>query len=348
MIRVGIIGSGNVAQTQHIPAYRAYKQPVEIVAIAGRDEERTRKVADQFQIQDVYNDVPQMFLNHKLDIVSVCSPNNLHYAHVMQSLNANCHVLCEKPPAINYEQAKEMMLKAKEANRILSYNLCYRQLKEVEILKELIENGEFGKVYHIKASFLRRRGIPGWGQFTNKEIQGGGALMDIGIHVLDLALFLLNYSTVKSVLGNTYDHIGKIGGFGLMGEWNPETFSVEDSCFAQISFKDNCSVSLETSFALNMEPTKIFNLEIYGSKMGAQLQPLKLFTANDKELIDIDHSVHEQLNYQEKNIHCFLDGCFGEKNTVCTSEEGVKLQALIESIYKSAHTKTVINFDRFF
>src|SRR5215203_1883849 len=344
MIRVGIIGSGNVAQTQHIPAYRAYKQPVEIVAIAGRDEERTRKVADQFQIQDVYNDVPQMFLNHKLDIVSVCSPNNLHYTHVMQSLNANCHVLCEKPPAINYEQAKEMMLKAKEANRILSYNLCYRQLKEVEILKELIENGEFGKVYHIKASFLRRRGIPGWGQFTNKEIQGGGALMDIGIHVLDLALFLLGYPDAKNVLASMYDHIGKNGGTGLMGQWDKNSFTVEDACFAHIGLANGCSITIETAFALNVEDEKNINLHIYGSKMGAVLQPLKLFTEQKNELVNIDFPFLAEVNTHYENVHRFLDTCLGEPSVVCTGDEGAALQKIIECIYASAEQKRAIEF----
>src|SRR4051812_26502463 len=262
MIKVGIIGAGHIAQKRHIPAFRSYRKEVEVVALCGRDEAKTAVLAKQIHVAKAYTDVWKMLSENSLDIVSVCSPNNLHFTHVMQSLAAGCHVLCEKPPAIAANEALAMANKAKEVNRQLAYNFCNRQLPEVEILRGEIEQGNFGKIYHIKATFLRRRGIPGWGSFTKKEIQGGGALMDIGVHALDLALFLLGYPDVQSVLASTYNHIGLAGGFGLMGSWDPATFSVEDGCFAQLVFTNGCSITLETSFALNMEATQVFNLDI--------------------------------------------------------------------------------------
>src|SRR5215211_897426 len=259
VLKVGIIGAGNIAQKSHIPAFKNYKHPVELVSLFGRDLIRLEQVSKQFGIPKIYTSLDAMLLENELDVVSVCTPNNLHFDHVIKALEAGCHVLCEKPPALSYAEAKIMAARAKERGRFLAYNLHRRYLKETAIVKNYIDSGAFGQVYHIKASFVRRRGIPGWGSFTNKEIQGGGALMDIGIHVLDLALYLLGYPEVKAVLGSTYDHIGKTGGIGLMGQWNPDTFTVEDACFAHIRLKNGCSITLETAFALNVEQNRNVN-----------------------------------------------------------------------------------------
>lgn len=343
-IKVGIIGTGQVAQAYHIPAFRSYNQSVEMVAICGRDKGKTKKLATELEIDKAYSDPDKMLAENSLDIISVCSPNNLHYQHTMRALNAGCHVLCEKPPALSYAEAKAMQEKSRAAQKVLCYNLRNRQLKETEILKGMIDAGEFGIVYHINARFIRRRGIPGWGSFTNKDVQGGGALMDIGIHALDLALYLLDYPEVNAVLGNTYNYIGKIGGVGLMGDWDPKTFTVEDSCFAHISFKNGSSITLETAFALNVEKEQDFNLQIHGSKSGASLIPLKVFTEKENKLTDIDLFIDEEINTYEKNIHKFIDTCLGQTTSVCNAQQGTTLQKIIEGIYHSADTKKSISF----
>lgn len=344
LLRAGIIGAGHIAKKAHIAAFQSYKEPIEVVAICGRNEERTKATAEQFHIPNVYTNLDEMLYECKPNIVSVCTPNNLHCSQVLKALEAQCHVLCEKPPALAYADAKKMADKAKEVNRLLGYHLHFRKSTGIETIKKYIDDGSFGTVYHIKATFLRRRGIPGWGSFTNKEIQGGGALMDIGIHVLDLALFLLDFPEVTTVLGSTYDYIGKKGGVGLMGQWDPASFTVEDACFAHISLKNGCSISLEVSFALNAEAEKNFNLNIYGSRMGASLVPLKLFGEKDMELFDLDLSHLPDTDTHQKNIHCFIDRCLGQDTSVCTAEEGVALQKIIEGIYTSANEGHAVQF----
>ena len=136
MIKVGIIGAGHIAQKRHLPAFRSYHKEVEVVAICGRDKAKTVAVAKEMQVANAYADVSKMLSEHSLDMVSVCSPNYLHYTHVMQSLAAGCHVLCEKPPAIAVNEAVAMAKKSKEVNRRLGYNFCNRQLPEIEILQE--------------------------------------------------------------------------------------------------------------------------------------------------------------------------------------------------------------------
>ncbi|MBD0286406.1 MAG: Gfo/Idh/MocA family oxidoreductase [Flavisolibacter sp.] len=341
-LKVAIIGAGQVAQNHHIPAFQSFDS-VEITALCGRDLAKAKNTAQQFNIQKWYDNVEQLFAENVFDMVSICSPNNLHFAHAMKALDAGCHVFCEKPPALSYSDAKKMMEKAADVNRVLAYNFHNRQLPEVQLLKKMIDEGELGNVYHIRATFIRRRGIPGWGSFTDKETQGGGALMDIGIHVLDLALYLMNFPPVAAVLGNTYDYIGKAGGVGLMGQWDPQKFTVEDSCFAHTSLANGSSITLETAFALNVKAEKEFNLQIHGSKGGATLLPLTLFSERDNQLVDIDLTQSEAINTCQKNIHAFTEACEGKSSLICSAAEGAALQKVVEAIYTSATVNQTIH-----
>lgn len=333
--KAAVIGTGNVAQKAHLPSYKAGPD-VDLVAICGRDAGRTAAVAASFGLQNAFTDVEEMLRTCNPDVVSVCSPNNLHFAHVMPCLEAGCHVLCEKPPAISGAQAKAMQAKAAEKGLVLAYNFQQRQMAEVAFAKKLIAQNFLGKIYHINATFLRRRGIPGWGNFTKKEVQGGGALIDIGVHVLDLALHLLEYPPLKTALGSTYDFIGKAGGKGQLGTWDGESFSVEDACFAHLRFENNCSVSLQTAFALHTEKEKNFSIEIFGDRGGVVFPPLACFRDKDGEAV-IDKPVYEQeTKVQWKNLQAFFAACEGRPTNICTAQEGVQLQEIVEAVYDSA------------
>jgi predicted dehydrogenase len=270
------------------------------------------------------------------DLVVICTPNNLHYPQTMDALNQNCHVFCEKPPAISGQHARDMANLAAQKGLTLAYNFQLRQTSEWGLLTRCQNDGLLGEVYHIKAHFLRRRGIPGWGYFTDKAIQGGGALMDLGVHVLDLALYALGYPTPDQVLGNTYNLIGKSGGKGLMGAWNPETFGVDDAAMAYLTFPNKASIMLSASFALNIQADKDRNLEIFGSKGGVNLFPFTLHTEVAGELADVQFPYLEDVDIQLKNTEAFLDACQGKPSTVCTAEQGAILQEIIERIYQSA------------
>ncbi|MBE7173209.1 MAG: Gfo/Idh/MocA family oxidoreductase [Williamsia sp.] len=332
--KVGIIGAGNIAQTAHIPGYLNYGQPVMVEALCSRSPERMQDAADKFAIPHTFHSIDEMLSRCRLYAVSVCTPNAQHYEAVMKALDAGCHVFCEKPPAFTARQAAAMADKAKEKGRVLAYNLPQRQMPEIKVLKALVDAGELGKVYHIKASFLRRRGIPGWGSFTNKEIQGGGALIDIGIHILDLALHLCGYPALKNALASTYDHLGKKGGKGDLGSWDGNTFTVEDACFAHLNFHGGISLTLETSFALNTEPIRTFNLELFATTAGATLSPFHVFTVDEGELTYKKIELRESgVDLQHQSVHRFLDACQGTVVNLCTAAEGAALQEIIEEIY---------------
>lgn len=336
-IKIGIIGAGNIAQTAHLPGYLSYRQPTVMEAVCSRSEARMQAAAERFNITHRFTSPDEMLSRCRLYAVSICTPNAQHFEHAMKALEAGCHVFCEKPPALTASQAAAMAAKAKGQGLVLAYNLPQRQMPEIKALKSLLERGELGKLYHLKASFLRRRGIPGWGSFTSKEIQGGGALIDIGIHILDLALHLCNYPALKNTLASTYDHIGKAGGQGDLGSWNGgDSFTVEDACFAHLVLHGGTSITLETAFALNTEPSRLFNLELFGTRAGATLSPFKVFTVEGNELaykkIDLQESA---VDTQQQSVHRFLDACQGAVTNLCTAEEGAALQGVIERVYAS-------------
>ncbi|GAB4036655.1 Gfo/Idh/MocA family protein [Spirosoma gilvum] len=335
-LKAAIIGGGNIADKNHIPALKHLSDQVDLVAVCSRELSKARALADTHNIPYAFNETAELFRQCAPDVVVICTPNNLHYPQTMEALEQNCHVFCEKPPALNAQNAREMADLARKKGRVLAYNFQLRQASEYELLMRCKTDGLLGDIYHIKASFVRRRGIPGWGYFTNKAMQGGGALMDLGVHVLDLALFALGYPTPEQVLGNTYDFIGKAGGKGLLGQWNPETFEVEDAATAYLSFPNKSSIMLTASFALNMEAEKERNLEVFGAKGGARLFPFSLHTELAGELADIRFPFLEETDIQLKNTMAFLDACAGKPSNVCTADQGAILQEIVERIYQSA------------
>ena len=173
----------------------------------------------------------------------ITTPNYLHYLLAMQALAQGCHVFCEKPPALTGAQAREMAEEAARRGLILAYNFQLRQCPEFRHLLKCQAEGLLGDIYHIEARFQRRRGIPGWGSSTDKAAQCDDALLDLGVHVLDLALVLLAHARTEQVLANTFDHLGRAGGRGLLGSWDPARFSVEDAGTAYLAFPGNRSVS---------------------------------------------------------------------------------------------------------
>ncbi|WP_159468961.1 Gfo/Idh/MocA family protein [Dyadobacter sp. 3J3] len=336
LLKAAIIGGGHIADQNHIPALKKLSDQVKIVAVCGRDIDKTRLMADQHGIPGAFDDIENMFSEFDVDLVINCTPNNLHYDYTMQALKNGCHVLCEKPPAMTAAQAREMADLAKEKGKILAYNFQRRQTSEYLLLKKCQIEGQLGEVYHIKANYLRRRGIPGWGNFTNKTIQGGGALIDLGVHILDLALGMMDYKIPDKIAGNMYDFIGKTGGKGLKGQWDPVKFDVEDACFAYLTFPGNKSIALSCSFALNQKEEEIINLEVFGSKAGAVLNPFSLHTEVAGELADIKFPFLEETDVQLKNTTAFIDAISGKETNICLGEEGAVLQEIVEKIYLRA------------
>ena len=337
-IRVGLIGAGQIVETAHLPAYMKHKDEVEIAAICDINIDRAKQMADKYGIAGVYGSHTEMLERCKLDAVSVCVTNRFHAAATIDALNAGCHVLCEKPPAMSYEEALAMYEASKRNSRILSFNFHFRHAQEVKTVKELIDKGVFGDIYAARVQALRRRGIPGWGSFINKEIQGGGPLIDIGIHMLDTALYLMGFPEPDHVSAGAHQKIGNRPGIGLMGAWDHTKFTVEDSLFGFIRFKNGGTLNLETSFALNMKKESIMNVDLFGEKAGASLFPLEVFSESDTALTDLEFPHLQETDKRYESIADFINSCVYDRQPLYKAEESVILQRLIDALYKSSET----------
>ncbi|OGX80123.1 oxidoreductase [Exiguobacterium sp. SH31] len=329
-MRIGIIGTGGIATNAHIPHYIA--AGADVVAVMNRTRERGEAVARQFGIERVYDTVADMLANEQLDAVSVCTPNALHKDHVIEALDAGCHVLCEKPPAISEREADEMLQAAKRANRTLHYGFHFRYRTDTQLLKRLIDSNELGHIYAATALALRRRGIPGWGVFTDKELQGGGALLDIGVHMLDLALYLMDYPKPVDVVGHVGQYLGTRPGVGLMGDWDADNFSVEDTARAMVTFENGASLFLDASFMANIGPKDTMNVELRGTAGGASLFPLTIHTEEHGALFDKTPAHLTLDDPYATQIRSFLEACRREPSYE-QAEQAVLLHQIIDRIY---------------
>jgi len=335
-LRVGIIGAGGIAKGAHIPNYLKCKDKVEIVAVSDVVKEKAEELAKEFSIPHVFTSYEEMLESVQIDAISVCTPNKFHHPATMAALKAGCHVLCEKPPAMTPQEAEEMADTAKKAGKILTYGFHYRHAPEVEALKRFVDGGELGNIYAARVTAMRRRGIPGWGVFTNKELQGGGPLIDIGVHMLDTALYLMGYPEPDTVFGVTYQKLGNRKGVGLMGSWDYENFSIEDMARGMITFKNGASILLETAFAANVEKHDEMNVTLIGEQGGADVFPLKIYQEKHETLIDITPSHLPKKGYHELEVERFVDACLEERTPLSTGLQGVYLQRIINGLYESA------------
>jgi Predicted dehydrogenases and related proteins len=335
-LKAAIIGAGQVADTAHIPNYLRHKDKVEVVAVSDINIKNAGTLANKYDIPHFYDNHIEMLEKEKIDIVSVCVTNKYHHDITIDALNAGCNVLCEKPPALNYEDAMDMHETARKLNKKLAYNFHYRHAPEVKFIKKMIDDGEFGKIYSVKATALRRRGIPGWGTFTNKELQGGGAMIDLGIHMLDTALYLLGFPKPTLIAAKTSDLIGKRPGVGFMGSWDPEKFTVEDGMFGFVKLDDGSAITIETSFALNMKEVRKMNVEIFGEFAGASVFDGEIYTEKNGALVDMKLPLLKEVDRYYESIHNFIESCILNEEPLCNSYQGAMLQKIIGEMYKSA------------
>ena len=271
--KVGIIGCGGIANGKHMPALAKVKN-CEMVAFCDIIPERAEKAAKDFGIQNakVYTDYKELLKDETIDVVHVCTPNRSHSFITVDALEAGKHVMCEKPMAINSAEAKKMLDAAERTGKLLSIGYQSRFRDDSRYLKQEVEDGTFGDIYYAKATALRRRAVPTWGVFLNEYEQGGGPLIDIGTHALDLTLWMMNNYKPKYCVGTTYHKLNEDQDQGNMwGNWEPEKFTVEDSAFGFIVMENGATIVLESAWALNTLDVREAVTSICGTKAGADM-----------------------------------------------------------------------------
>ena len=272
-LRAGIIGCGGIANGKHMPNLTKTGK-AEMVAFCDIVVERAEKAAKEYGTPGakVYTDYKKLLAENKLDMVYVLTPNKSHSYITIDALEAGNHVMCEKPMAKTAKEARAMVEAAKRTGKVLTIGYQTRFFHPSQYIKKSIERGDLGEIYFAKAHALRRRAVPTWGVFLNEEEQGGGPLIDIGTHALDLTLWYMDNYKPKSVMGNVYKKLNANGDSGnAFGPWNPDEFTVEDSAFALITMENGATIILESSWALNMIDAFEAKATLCGTKAGADM-----------------------------------------------------------------------------
>ncbi len=273
-LRVGIIGCGGIANGKHMPAVRSVPE-AEMVAFCDIIEERAEKAKNEFGTEDakVYTDYRELLKDGSIDVIHVCTPNKSHSFITIDGLKAGKHVLCEKPMAKTSKEAQAMVQAAKESGKLLSIGYQNRYRADSQYLKRVCEDGELGEIYFAKAHAIRRRAVPTWGVFLNEEEQGGGPLIDIGTHALDLTLWMMNNYKPKMVVGTSYKKLNNQTNTGnAFGEWDPKEFTVEDAAFGFVTMEDGATIILESSWALNTLDGGEAQTSLCGTLAGADMR----------------------------------------------------------------------------
>lgn len=348
-LKVGIIGVGTIAKVAHLPNY-AKRDDVQVVAFADPEVERVQGVAEQFakdhnvEAPKVYKSAADMFAAENLDAVSICTPNTSHVELAQLALNAGVHVLLEKPMSVKLEDADALLAQAKESDKILMVGMSNRYRQDATVLKRYVESGALGHIYYGKTRILRRRGTPtGW--FTDLSISGGGPLMDIGVHALDLAWWLAGTPKVKSVTGIMVQGIGNKNKLDFNHTWrassagneNNEIFTTEDLASAFIRFENGFTLQLEVSWAVNGPQDNALKVELFGSEGGVSMDPLAFYGVKHGVLTTETPDVPVGDLYNIELNH-FVDCVLSGETPCSTVQQGRDVVEMLTAITKSAET----------
>ena len=271
ILRIGIIGCGGIANGKHMPALKKQKD-VQMVAFCDIIEERAVKAAKDYGTPDAktYTDYKKLLEDKTIDVVHVCTPNKEHSFITIDALEAGKHVMCEKPMAKTYAEAKAMLDAAKRTGKKLTIGYQNRHTPQALYVKQACDEGVLGDIYYANAIALRRRAVPTWGVFLNEDEQGGGPLIDIGTHALDLTLWCMNNYKPKMVVGTKYRKLAdQTQTANAWGDWDPKEFTVEDSAFGFVVMENVATIILQSSWALNILDANEAAFRLCGTKAGA-------------------------------------------------------------------------------
>ncbi len=357
-IKVGIIGCGGIANGKHLPALSRQKE-VELVAFCDIVEERAKEACEKYGAPGakVYTDYKELLKDDSIVNVHVLTPNRSHSFITVDALEAGKNVMCEKPMAINSAEAKKMLDAAHRTGKKLTIGYQNRYTPKAQTLKKYIEDGKLGEIYYARAHAVRRRAVPTWGVFLNEYEQGGGPLIDIGTHALDVTLYMMNNYKPRRVVGNTFRKLADTkNAANAWGPWDPEKFTVEDSAFGYIVMDDGAVINLEASWALNtldvceaatsLCGTKAGadtreNLRIYGEEYGNtyQLTP-DLSAASVAFFEGSTGSAPEDVE-----LSTFLSAVRNDTPLVVLPEQAYVVTQILEAIYLSAKEGREVRFD---
>lgn len=343
-LKIGIVGTGGIANL-HIKGYGSMPDLCEIVAFCDVNPDSAKAACDACGGGGkTYADYREMLRDPEIDAVSVATPNKYHLQPTVDALRAGKHVLCEKPLGMNADECKQMCAAARDAGKILQVGLQNRWTGPARFMKQYIDGGAMGDIYYARAQALRRRGVPAWGVFIHKDQQGGGPLIDIGVHILDFTLYLMGYPKPVSASGKTWDTLGRNPElWNAWGDYDRSKYTVEDFAVGLIKFDNGAAITVESSFMANLDGNP-FQTQLFGTKAGALIKvyendSIEIFTEQNRQLFNLKPANVPQVDSSHVDeVRAFVDAIVAGKPSPVPGEQGLVLNAVFDALYKSSET----------
>ena len=358
-LKIGIIGCGGIANQKHFPVLKDLNELCELVAFCDLVEERAVSAAKEYGIREprILADYRELAALPEVDAVYVLTPNVSHRLITVAAFENGKHVLCEKPMAATTEDAEAMVAAWRKSGKKFTVGYQNRFRPEVQMLKRTCAAGELGEIYYAKAHAIRRRAVPTWGVFQNRALQGGGPLIDIGTHALDITLWMMeNYEPV-SVMGSVFNKLGSLTQAvegNMFGPWDTEAFEVEDSAFGMVRMKNGAVINVEASWAINMLDSREASTTLCGTLAGAEIRSGISYPV-DKVIINRGHNgvlTEETITgtgniaYFEGDSNApgnlegrqFLESILHDTKPLVEPEQALVVTKILDAIYRSAES----------
>lgn len=357
-LQVAVIGCGGIANQKHFPALTSQKDKCEIVAFCDIVKERAEQAAIKYGVEGskVYTDYNELLQDKDIDVVHVCTPNVAHCPITVAAFKRGKHVMCEKPMAATTEDAQKMMDAWKKSGKKFTIGYQNRFRTDAQALKRSCEEGKLGDVYFAKAHALRRRAVPTWGVFPDKSKQGGGPLIDIGTHALDITLWCMDNYKPATITGSVFEKLGHLpeaAEGNMFGPWDPEAYEVEDSAFGYIKMENGATIFLESSWALNIKDSREAATTLCGTKAGAEMIGGMSQQGYDLVFNETTGGVLTEEHISDTGAIAFFEGSTGgtpevkeckqwleaiieDKEPLVKPEQAFVVTEILDTIYKSA------------
>ena len=343
MLKFGMIGAGMISQTGFDGVTKS--NAAEVIAVADINPTRLAAYARRNGVKKTYPTADALIADKSIDAVYIAVPNAFHAPLAVAALQAGKHVILDKPFATSYAEARQVIDAARKSGKLFMLGMNQRFADGPQRVRALAQSGYFGEIYRLRAYWRRRAGAPRLGTwFGHKRLSGGGCFLDIGVHMLDLALWAAGDFDAESVTGAVYTKFGDRGlGEGSWGLSESEglSFDVDDCALAFVRMKSGATVQVEISWVSHQGEEDNYNVELFGTEAGAKLYPGEIYRF-DKELsakVNVP-KVGVPLLYPECDRFVnFVKAILGEEKPCVSHDEALAVQRIIDAVYQSSETR---------
>jgi predicted dehydrogenase len=338
-LKVGIIGAGGIARTRHIEGWqRLAEHGVRIAAIADTDKKRAAQMADEVGAAHVFREYKRLIALPELDIVDICTPTYAHKAQTVAALRAGKHVFCEKPMCINPAEGRAIVAAVRKSGRKFMVAQHQRFSLTAQAAKKVVARGTLGDIYHVRCHWLRRRLLPGAPTFIYKRFSGGGPLLDIGCHILDLALHLIGFPKPIAVMGSAVTKLAhRDDMMSEWGDWDRKGFDVEDFACGLVRFANGATLILETSWLLNMEQREEISLRLFGTEAGLAYPEMVVYGQHNGVLTETALTgISDNVHPHTRAIRAFYECIVNDTPSPVPADQNIHVIRILSALYQSS------------